>query len=74
MPSSYGPNGMAAPNAWWSRAMSKSLLLDSDVLIDYLRQRPQAVAYLRALPIVPLLSAVVVAELFSGVRDGQKRT
>lgn len=54
--------------------MTKALLLDSDVLIDYLRQRPLAVAYLRALPTVPLLSVVVVAELFSGVRDGQERT
>ncbi|RYY15602.1 MAG: type II toxin-antitoxin system VapC family toxin [Cytophagaceae bacterium] len=54
--------------------MTKTLLLDSDVLIDYLRQRPLAVAYLRTLPIVPLLSAIVVAELFSGVRDGQERT
>lgn len=54
--------------------MSKALLLDSDVLIDYLRQRPQAVAYLQALLAVPLLSAVVVSELFSGVRDGQERT
>lgn len=54
--------------------MTKALLLDSDVLIDYLRQRPQAVAYLRTLTVVPLLSAIVVAELFSGVRDGQERT
>lgn len=53
--------------------MTNALLLDSDVLIDYLRQRPPAVAYLRALPAVPLLSAVVVAELFSGVRDGHER-
>ena len=54
--------------------MSKALLLDSDVLIDYLRQRPQAVAYLESLSVVPLLSVIVVAELFSGVRDGQERT
>ena len=53
--------------------MSKSLLLDSDVLIDVLRRQPLAVAYLRGLPSVPLLSVVVVAELFSGVRDGKER-
>ena len=54
--------------------MNKPLLLDSDVLIDYPRRHPQAVGYLRALPVVPLLSVVVVAELFSGVRDGHERT
>ena len=54
--------------------MTKPLLLDSDVLIDYLRQRPQAMAYLEALPVVPLLSVVAIAELISGVRDGQERT
>ncbi len=54
--------------------MTKPLLVDSDVLIDYLRQRPQAMAYLEALPVVPLLSVVAIAELFSGVRDGQERT
>lgn len=53
--------------------MSKPLLLDSDVLIDMLRRHPLAVAYLRGLPTVPLLSVVVVAELFSGVRDGKER-
>ena len=31
-------------------------------------------AYLESLPVVPLLSVIVVAELFSGVRDGQERT
>ena len=52
--------------------MSK-LLLDSDVLIDYLRLRAEAVAYLEAMTSAPLLSVVVIAELFSGVRDGQER-
>ncbi|MFD1470171.1 type II toxin-antitoxin system VapC family toxin [Hymenobacter caeli] len=54
--------------------MTKPLLLDSDVLIDYLRQRPQVTAYLEALTAAPVLSAITVAELFSGVRDGQERT
>ena len=53
--------------------MNNALLLDSDVLIDFLRQQPPAVAFLEGLTEVPLLSAVVVAELFSGVRDGDER-
>ena len=53
--------------------MTSGLLLDSDVLIDFLRQQPPAVAFLEGLTEVPLVSAVVVAELFSGVRDGNER-
>ena len=53
--------------------MSSVILLDSDVLIDFLRRQPPAVAYLESLTAPPLLSAVVVAELFSGVRDGDER-
>ena len=53
--------------------MNNIVLLDSDVLIDFLRRQPPAVAYLKSLTTMPLLSAVVVAELFSGVRDGSER-
>ncbi len=49
------------------------MLLDTDVLIDYLRGEPQAITYLeeRAEPL--LLSSITVAELFAGVRDGEER-
>ena len=49
------------------------VVVDTDVAIDYLRGQPDAVAYVESLT-DPLLSAVTVAELFSGVRDGQERT
>ena len=45
------------------------LLIDTDVLIDYLRDREQAVAYLESLPPPLSVSAVTVAELYSGVRS-----
>jgi predicted nucleic acid-binding protein len=48
-------------------------MLDSDVLIDYLRRHPAAVAFIQGLKQRPLLSAVSVAELYSGVRDGEER-
>lgn len=49
------------------------LLIDTDVLIDYLRDRAESVTYLESL-IPPLsVSAVTVAELYAGVRDGAER-
>jgi predicted nucleic acid-binding protein len=50
------------------------LLIDTDVIIDYLRDRPEAVSYLENLTDFLLISAVTVAELYAGVRDGEERT
>jgi len=49
------------------------LLIDTDVLIDYLRGRPEAVSYLESLAETLLISAVTIAELYAGVRDGTER-
>lgn len=49
------------------------LLIDTDVLIDYLRDQADAVDYLRAATEQFLISAVTVAELYSGVREGTER-
>lgn len=46
------------------------LLLDTCVLVDHLRDHPPAVEYIEALPVEPLLSAVTLAEIYVGVRDG----
>jgi predicted nucleic acid-binding protein len=48
-------------------------LLDSDVLIDFLRGRDQAHAFLLGLPGDSAISAVSVAELYAGVREGAER-
>jgi predicted nucleic acid-binding protein len=53
--------------------MDDPLLIDTDVLIDYLRGRSSAVSYLESLPEPPYLSAVTVAELYAGVREGGER-
>ena len=53
--------------------MNEILLLDTDVLIDFLRSRAEAVSYLESLPEPPFISAVTVAELYAGVRDGTER-
>jgi predicted nucleic acid-binding protein len=50
--------------------MVPPFLIDTDVLIDALRGHPDAVAFLGGLSDPPLVSAVTVAELYAGVRDG----
>jgi predicted nucleic acid-binding protein len=50
------------------------LLIDSDVLIQYLRGRPEAIAYLNGLTSPISISVISVAELYSGVRDGADRS
>jgi predicted nucleic acid-binding protein len=53
--------------------MAERLLLDSDVLIDYLRGAAEAVEWLEARSEVLLRSAISVAELYAGVREGRER-
>ena len=50
------------------------MLVDTDVLIDFLRGRSEAVLFLRENIDRLSISAVSVAELFQGVRDGEERT
>ena len=54
--------------------MTERLLIDTDVLIDYLRGRAEAVSYLESLTEPLLISAITVAELHAGVREGAERT
>ena len=49
------------------------LLVDTDVLIDYLRDYPAAVAYLDGVSDRLLISAMTIAELYAGVREGAER-
>jgi predicted nucleic acid-binding protein len=48
-------------------------LVDTDVWIDYLRGHPQAVKCVAQLPERVWISAVSVAELHAGVREGPER-
>lgn len=50
------------------------LLIDTDVLIDYLRDYADAVAYLESITEPVFISAITVAELYAGVREGEERT
>ena len=53
--------------------MTGRLLIDTDVLIDYLRGRAEAVSYLESLTESLLISASTVAELHAGMREGAER-
>jgi predicted nucleic acid-binding protein len=53
--------------------MATQLLIDTDVIIDYLRGRKEAANYLESLKETLLLSCITVAELYAGVREGEER-
>ncbi len=52
--------------------MAKRFLIDTDVIVEYLRGREQAVKYLESLEGMLHVSAITVAELYSGVRDDEQ--
>lgn len=52
---------------------NNEVLVDTDVLIDYLRDRREAADYLESLANPPAVSAITVAELYAGVREGRER-
>jgi predicted nucleic acid-binding protein len=53
--------------------MAIRLLFDTDVIIDYLRDQSDAVQYLENRSEILLISSIVVAELYSGLRDEPER-
>ncbi len=55
--------------------MPAPVLIDTDVMVDFLRGNPKAVALVTAHSARIILSAIVVAELYAGVRgDGELQT
>ena len=54
--------------------MSKPILVDTDVLIDFLRGREQAVSFVDLESDRIILSSIVVAELYAGVWGGKGDT
>ncbi|HLB56413.1 MAG TPA: type II toxin-antitoxin system VapC family toxin [Coxiellaceae bacterium] len=47
-----------------------SLLIDTNVIIDYLRNNAQAADYLENLSASIVLSTISVAEIYAGIRNG----
>jgi predicted nucleic acid-binding protein len=48
-------------------------LLDTDLLIDYLRGHPKAVLFVEANVAEACISAMNIAELYQGVRNGEEQ-
>jgi len=55
--------------------MAKAILLDTDVLVDFFRGYSKAVAFVNANSSRIILSAIVIAELYAGVKgDAEQAT
>ena len=52
--------------------MPKPLLIDTDVMIDFLRGHPKAVALVKKHSSRIILSSIVTAELYAGVRGDEE--
>ena len=48
--------------------MARSILLDTDILVDFFRGHSKAVAFVNAHSARIILSSIVVAELYAGVK------
>jgi predicted nucleic acid-binding protein len=53
-------------------SMSEKFLVDTDMLVDYLRGNDKAVNYIKTYSKNILLSAISVAELYAGVKDDER--
>jgi predicted nucleic acid-binding protein len=49
------------------------MLIDTDILIDYFKELPDAVIFVEANIDQIMVSSITVAELYQGVRDGDER-
>lgn len=52
--------------------MTESLLIDTDVLIDFLRGHSRASGFLKDLKVPLYISSISVAELYAGVRGSKE--
>jgi hypothetical protein len=54
--------------------VSKPILVDTDILVDFLRGGKEAVEFIRIHSQEIILSSIVVAELYAGVKGAQEET
>ncbi len=52
--------------------MPKTALFDTDVLVDFLRGQPKAIALVQAQADRIILSSIVVAELYAGIKNAEE--
>lgn len=53
--------------------MAKPILVDTDIMVDFLRGHPKAVAIVQTSSNRIILSSIIVAELYAGVRGNDER-
>lgn len=53
--------------------MIPRFLIDTNILVDHSRRKVEAVNFLRGVNPPIVVSAITVAELYAGVRDGRER-
>ena len=53
--------------------MTAPILLDTDILVDFFRGHPKSVAFINTHSARIILSSIVVAELFAGVKDSAEQ-
>jgi predicted nucleic acid-binding protein len=53
--------------------MGDGILIDTDVLIDYMHGYPEAVAFVKSLGIRAHLSVITVAEVYAGARAAEMK-
>ncbi len=54
--------------------MNKAILIDTDILIDYLKGEKQSVVFLEKIKGPLLISSINAAELYSGVKKGKEES
>lgn len=55
-------------------ATKKLILVDTDVLVDYFRGHEKAVAFVKKFSAQIILSPIVIAELYAGVKGSEEQT
>lgn len=50
-------------------AVIKAFVIDTDVLVDYLRGHDQAISFVNRYALQIIIPSIVVAELYAGVKD-----
>jgi predicted nucleic acid-binding protein len=53
--------------------MARPILLDTDILVDFFRGHSEAVAFVNAHSSRVILSSIVVAELYAGVKGDEEK-
>ena len=53
--------------------MARSILLDTDILVDFFRGHSKAVSFINTHSARIILSSIVVAELYAGAKGGEEQ-